>query len=110
MRQLLNDWRRWIPRLWLGALYIAFAGYSLQSLIEGFTLLGFVAAFCLIEAKTKRPRRSFYRVALASTWLLLVLVRASWQGEWVLAGVTWAGVTVLALIVAFHYQRTEPPF
>jgi hypothetical protein len=34
-------------------------------------------------------------------------MHAAWQGELLLSGITWFGVTALALFVTFFYEREE---
>ncbi|WP_334185124.1 hypothetical protein [Novosphingobium sp.] len=89
------------------AMFFAIAGFSIRSVIAGIILVVSTAMFWLIETRLQRPRRSFYRLALGSALLLIFFLYVSWHGERLLAGVTWLGVTAIALFMTVHYERSE---
>jgi len=99
--------REWIFGVWLYVMFVALPGYSIRSLIQGFIVAEVVATFALIELRTRRPRRSFYRLAAASGALLLLFLSFSGQNTQALAVLSWFGITILGFIVTVHYERTD---
>jgi hypothetical protein len=99
--------------LWLVVVLVWFGGamdYPLYTLFCLVTLLTFGLAFHWVDANTRRPRRTFFYLGLASAALSFpMVVSAEWSGgSIVLGAVTWAGMSLLAAIWAIHYERTEP--
>ncbi|WP_189619442.1 hypothetical protein [Novosphingobium colocasiae] len=99
--------KQWIFGIWLCVMFFAVAGYSIRSLAQAFVVVAVVAAFALIELKTDRPRRSFYRLAAASGVLLFLFLSFSGQNTQALAVLSWLGIAVLGSIVTVHYERTD---
>jgi formate/nitrite transporter FocA (FNT family) len=108
VREQSGSSRRWTFAVWFIVMFFIFSGFSRHSIASALVLIIAAVALWAIEVCTRRPRRSFYRLALASSLLLIFLIDASWQGRWMLALVTWAGISVLALVWTAHYERTEP--
>lgn len=109
-RDLSPRRRRVAFPVWLAVVFFATLGVSLRSVMTGVVLLGFAVAAFVIENRTQRPRRSFYRLGLASTLLFafLVIDVATWNGDWFLGALTWLGMSCLGMIWTAHYERTEP--
>ncbi|WP_213500870.1 hypothetical protein [Novosphingobium decolorationis] len=88
-------------------MFFMIAGFSIRSAIAGAILIFTSALFWLVETRLQRPRRSYCRLALGSALLLIFLVYVSWHGEKLLAGLTWLGMTVIALFITASYERQE---
>lgn len=98
-------WRGLGYWLWLLVMWLVISRFSLDW--GGLVVMSLTAIGYLVETRTRRPRRSFYRLALASTALFLLLVVGFWDGYVVLAFMTWAAITALAAAWTIHYERTE---
>lgn len=102
--------RAWYFPAWLAVMFFATVGLSFRSVIDAAVLCAFGVGLWLNETRTKRPMRSFIRLALLSALLLLFLIVevASWGGAVTMSAIMWFGVTALGAIWTVHYERTEP--
>jgi hypothetical protein len=91
-------------------MFFATAGLSLRSVTSAIVLFAFGVAGWLVETRTVRPRRSFFRLSLGSALLFLFLVIdvGLWGGNAVLGAITWFVIAVLGLVWTIYYERTEP--
>ncbi|HEX7853191.1 MAG TPA: hypothetical protein VF503_05795 [Sphingobium sp.] len=101
--------------LWLVVtVFLSRDGWSPHEILAAILSAGLMAALFLllhlIETRSQRPRRSYYRWALVSALLfgLLVIGVAAWGGAIVLGCITWVVMSGLGLFWTIHYERTEP--
>jgi len=96
------------------AFWMAFAtfrfGLNINSLVWFAALLCLGTALWIVENRSSRPAKTFYRVALLSVVLALLFIGMPLanHGETVMGVIGWVGTTLLATIWAIHYERTEP--
>jgi hypothetical protein len=76
--------------------------------ILGFAALALIAFF--VETRASRPRQTYFRLAIVSALLFDVLVISVTQshGNLGLSSLTWLVMTILGLVLAITYERTEP--
>lgn len=101
---------RWMFWLWLPVAFFGIAGVSLASVKSALLLLTFGLLTWRVETQARRPRRSFYRLALVSGLLFsfLVVGSATGFGSLVIGSLIWFAITILGLIWTIYYERTEP--
>ena len=106
-----------VSRLSMGlviAYWAAFAIFRSRLNINSFAWFGvflcLCTAFWVIENRSSRPARTFYRLALFSITLALLFLGGSLANHsgTMMAVIGWAGTTLLATIWAIHFERTEP--
>lgn len=90
----------------MAVVFFSIAGLSTESVTSAFISLVIGALGWLVETRTVRPARSYFRLLLISAALLLLLVMIA--ELWVLAAVTWLVMTVLGLVWTIYYERIEP--
>lgn len=105
-------WVRWLVPCAAAALFArsvfrdGLTAYNIGS--SAFVAIWMLAAW-LVVIRTRRPRRSFYAVGLASMILAALFVAGpAASGMPITLGViAWIGVTALALIWVTYYERSE---
>jgi hypothetical protein len=100
-----RNWRNWFFVGVLAMIAIR-RDFSLDSLALCLAVAPAALAFWLIDRKVPPPARAWAQVMLASALLLAFLGWASWDGEWVLALVTWIVATACAVVLVRTYQQT----
>lgn len=94
--------------LWLAVLYFASAGLSIRSVRGALVFLVIVCVGWLVETRSRRPNRSFYRLGMASALLAWLVAEFAAGDGWLFGAVLWLGMTALGLIWTAYYERTEP--
>lgn len=106
-------WVRWIFPCAAAAVFarsILRDGLIIYNIGSSAFMLVWMLAALLVAIRTRRPRQSFYAVALASIMVAALFVAgpAASGSPLTLGTIAWIGVTALAIIWAAYYERTEP--
>jgi hypothetical protein len=97
------QWLRWTG---MAVVFFTITGVSTRSVMSALILLVVGALGWVVETRTVRPVRSYFRLLLASATILVLFVTVA--EAWVLAVVAWLCMTGLGLVWTIYYERTEP--
>lgn len=106
---------RWRNAVWLAAAVLFLLSFARHGIdIASIVLTAIVVALGFavehVETRSRRPQKSYLRVALASFALALVLIVMPLlmdAGIWI-GLILWSGLSGAALAWCIHYERTEP--